>query len=144
MLFRRPALRVVVVDHVYRVLLLHVTDGTRTWWEPPGGVPERREDASATLLRVLREDTGLERCVRVGPCVWVVPGKREERFHVAWLDDPAAPGADPTAVTETTPDARWWTLDELAESPESFRPERLPALAPVVARGEYGADPVRL
>jgi ADP-ribose pyrophosphatase YjhB (NUDIX family) len=143
-LFRRPSLRVVLVDHAYRVLLLHVTDGATTWWEPPGDVAHRGEDATATLLRVLREDTRVERGVRVGPCVWVSAGRRPERCHVAWLDDPNAPGADAAPITATTLGARWWTLDELAETGETFRPDRLPALAPAVVRGEYGTEPVTL
>jgi hypothetical protein len=142
---RRPLLRAFLVDHAYRVLLLHVTDGRTTWWEPPGDLPaSRSERAEETVLRVLRTDVALSRGVRVGPCVWVARGRREERTHVAWLDDPNAPGADAAPLTATTLGARWWTLDELAESREAFRPERLPALAPGVVRGEYGPEPVSL
>jgi len=127
---RRLPARALVVDHAYRLLLLHVTDGTSSWWEPP-------------FLDTLRADTGLT--ARVGPCVWVRRRGRvvrsEERFHVAWLDDPNAPRA---AVAER---ARvlgewWWTLDELADSGERFDPPSLPSLAPAVVRGEYATDPV--
>lgn len=121
-LFRRPVVRAVLVDHAYRVLLLHVTDGRSTWWEPP-----------------LADDVAAWHGVRTGPCVWT---SARERFHLAWLDDPNAPGAAP--VTATTLGAHWWTLDELAESAETFRPASLPALAPAVVRGEYGTEPVRL
>jgi hypothetical protein len=141
-LIRRPLLRAVLVDHAYRVLLLHVTDGSTTWWEPPGDVTHGRESAGEALLRVLRDDAAVASGVRTGPCVWIARGRREQRWHVAWLDDPNAPGAAP--VTATTLGARWWTLDELAESRETFHPERLPALAPAVVRGEYGASPVPL
>ena len=140
MRFLRPVVRAVLVDHAYRVLLLHVTDGSSTWWEAPGDVAARGEDASATVLRVLRDDAAVASGVRAGPCVWTARGRRAEHWHVAWLDDPNAPGAAP--VTATTLGARWWTLDELAESRAAFRPVRLPALAPVVVRGEYGPEPV--
>lgn len=136
--------RAVLVDHAYRVLLLHVTDGVTTWWEPPGDAADRGEDAPATVLRVLRTEATITRGVRVGPCVWTVSGRRPERAHVAWLDDPNAPGAGAAPVTATTLGARWWTLDELAGSEETFRPARLPALAPAVVRGEYGAVPADL
>lgn len=139
---RRPLLRAVLVDHAYRVLLLHVTDGAATWWEPPGDVAERGETPEATLLRVLRDEANVASGVRAGPCVWASRGRREQRWHVAWLDDPNAPGAAP--VTATTLGARWWTLDELAGSAETFRPAALPSLAPAVVRGEYGAEPVCL
>jgi hypothetical protein len=140
---RRSEVRAVLVDHAYRVLLLHVTDGATTWWEAPGDAPERGEAPAGTVLRVLRDDAAVANGVRVGPCVWVArTALRETRWHVAWLDDPNAPGAAP--VTRTTLGARWWTLDELASSGETFRPERLPALAPVVVRGEYGPEPLSL
>ena len=143
LLRRRPEVRAVLLDHAYRVLLLHVTDGRTTWWEPPGDVAEGPETPAETLRRVLRDDAAVASGVRAGPCVWVSRhGRRETRWHVAWLDDPNAPGAAP--VTRTTLGARWWTLDELATSGETFRPERLPALAPAVVRGEYGAEPVVL
>ena len=135
--------RAVVVDHAYRVLLLHVTDGAATWWEPPGGEPLPGEDAATTVARVLREETGLT--ARVGPCVWLRRSgrllRRDERFHVAWLDDPTAPRAEHTARTHVVAE-RWWTLDELASAAAAFDPAALPALAPAVVRGEYGAPVV--
>jgi hypothetical protein len=119
----------VVVDHAYRVLLLHVTDGTTSWWEPPA----------------LPDDTGLR--PRVGPCVWVRERgglvKRVERFHVGWLDDPAAPRAQVTERDRVLGE-HWWTLDELVESADRFDPPQLPALAPAVVRGEYGRVPLVL
>lgn len=136
----RPAVRAVLVDHAYRLLLLHVTDGRTAWWEAPGDTQARGETPSDALLRALRDEAGVAGGVRPGPCVWTLrEGRTETRWHVAWLDDPTAPGAAP--VTDTTLGARWWTLDELATSDETFRPPHLPALAPVVVRGDYGADP---
>ena len=144
-MLRRVTARALVVDHAYRLLLLHVTDGATSWWEPPGGDRAPKEDAAAAAVRVLREETGLT--ARVGPCVWVRVGggllRREERYHVAWLDDPTAPRAD-VAERERVLGERWWTLDELAEAEDRVDPPELPALAPAVVRGEYAADPVRL
>jgi 8-oxo-dGTP pyrophosphatase MutT (NUDIX family) len=137
--------RALVVDHAYRLLLLHVTDGAASWWEPPGGEAAAREPSEAAALRVLRAETGLT--ARVGPCVWVRERGRVvrgvERFHVAWLDDPHAPRAQ-AAERDRVVGERWWTLDELASSAERFDPDRLPALAPAVVRGEYGPEPVPL
>ena len=141
----RAAYRAVVVDHAYRLLLLRVTDGATTWWEPPGGDPVPREDPATAVARVLREETGLT--ARVGPCVWERRSgglvRRVERYHVAWLDDPAAPRALVPERRDVLAE-RWWTLDELAATAERLDPARLPALAPAVVRGEYGGVPVRL
>ena len=138
----RAAVRAVVVDHAYRLLLLHVTDGTASWWEPPGGEPLPGEDTVTAVARVLREETGV--AARVGPCVWVRRSggllRRVERFHVAWLDDPSAPRAEVAERAQVLGE-RWWTLDELAASDEAFAPAALPALAPAVVRGDYGATP---
>jgi 8-oxo-dGTP pyrophosphatase MutT (NUDIX family) len=153
---RRTAARVILVDHAYRVLLLHVHDPARpvrgTWWELPGGGLRRGEDAAAAAVRELREETGYAAGVRIGPCVWVreldlpfTPLRQTERIHVAWLDDPHAPRSelarDPVETAGVL-GQRWWTLDELAGSDEVFYPTRLPALMPAVVRGEYGAEPV--
>jgi 8-oxo-dGTP pyrophosphatase MutT (NUDIX family) len=128
---RRAVARALVVDHAYRLLLLHVTDGARYWWEPPGGRARWREDSAAAAARALREETGL--VARVGPCVAERGG---ERFHVAWLDDPLAPRADVAERSQVLGE-RWWTLDELAASGERFEPAWLPELAPAVVRGDY-------
>lgn len=53
-----PGSRVVVEDEAGRVLLQHRTDfGV---WGVPGGAPEEGEDLTASLLRELKEETGLE------------------------------------------------------------------------------------
>jgi ADP-ribose pyrophosphatase YjhB (NUDIX family) len=139
--FRRPVVRVFLVDHAYRVLLLHVADPPRpgSWWQLPGGTPRRRESAPDACLRLLREETGIDRGVRAGPCVWE---RARERTYVAWLDEPGAPRADAVpAAVGTRLGERWWTLDELTATTERLEPPRLPALAPAIVRGEYGLLP---
>lgn len=131
-MLRRVVTRALVVDHAYRLLLLHVTDGRTSWWEPPA--------------EPLREEVGLS--PRSGPVVWVRERRRglvrlTERYAVAWLDDPGAPRAD-VAERERVLGERWWTLDELASATDAFDPESLPALAAAVVRGDYAAEPVRL
>ncbi|MDQ1711027.1 MAG: hypothetical protein QOE45_477 [Frankiaceae bacterium] len=151
MTFRRPAARLFLVDHAYRVLLLHVADPPRpgSWWQLPGGTVRRREDAVDACGRLLRDETGIDVGVRAGPCVWVRASGRwlraRERTYVAWLDEPGAPRADAVpAAAGTRLGERWWTLDELAATAERFDPPGLPSLAPAVVRGEYGPGPVAI
>jgi hypothetical protein len=111
--------RVLLVDHAYRLLLDHVHDpddpARGTWWELP------------PLAEVIGDG------VRVGPCVW---RGGDVEYRVAWLDDPAAPHAQPVGLPARLGE-RWWTLDEIAASAETFDPPVLPALAPAVVRGDY-------
>jgi hypothetical protein len=37
---------------------------------------------------------------------------------------------------------RWWSLEELTDSPEDFAPRRLPVLWRALARGNYPALPI--
>jgi ADP-ribose pyrophosphatase YjhB (NUDIX family) len=142
-LIRRTLAAAFLVDHAYRVLLLHLHDPDRpdlgTWWALPSDAVRRREPPPDAARRALREETGLDAGVRVGPCVWV---RGRERTYVAWLDDPTAPRSELAGESPARLGERWWTLDELAASGETFRPPRLPALAPAVVRGEYGPAPV--
>ncbi|HEX2559063.1 NUDIX domain-containing protein [Phenylobacterium sp.] len=53
-----PGGRVVVEDGVGRVLLQHRSDFDL--WGVPGGAPEEGEDLTASILRELKEETGLD------------------------------------------------------------------------------------
>jgi ADP-ribose pyrophosphatase YjhB (NUDIX family) len=53
-----PGSRVIVEDVAGRVLLQHRSDFDL--WGVPGGSPEEREDLTTSVLRELKEETGLE------------------------------------------------------------------------------------
>jgi 8-oxo-dGTP pyrophosphatase MutT (NUDIX family) len=134
----RAAARAVVLDPDDRVLLVHWvnTDHDVDVWLTPGGGVDPGEDAAEALRRELREETGLDAAV-AGPVIWTrrhaFPwyGRMVEQHETfVLLRTPAfEPRPDPAALEiEGVRDVRWWTVDEIASSRETFAPRRLAAL----------------
>ncbi|MDO0936383.1 NUDIX domain-containing protein [Streptomyces sp. DG2A-72] len=111
----------------------------------PGGALEAGEDHAAAALRELREELGVdEKNVALGTQLaqrsqeQTVGGRvvrQVERYFLAHLE-PA--DADPARATQ--PDNiqahRWWTLQELRETPETIYPDGLLSLiAGLLANG---------
>lgn len=141
----REAARVVALDDAQRVLLLHHHDEGGSYWATPGGALEAGEDHAAAALRELREELGVdEKNVALGTQLaqrsqeQTVGGRavrQVERYFLAHLE-PA--DADPARATQ--PDNiqahRWWTLQELRETPETIYPDGLLGLvAGLLANG---------
>ena len=135
----RPAARVLLVDPTDRVLLLRFSSGGSgyTWWTTPGGGLGAGESHEEAARREVFEETGLRDC-GLGPCVWVREhvfpwnGRRyrqQERFFVAEVEAFEPRGArfteDEAAMVQ---EHRWWTADEIEQSPERFAPRRLGSL----------------
>lgn len=136
----RPTARVLLLDHLDRVLLFHGLDpaepGVRFWF-PPGGGMEPGESAEQAALRELQEETGL-RDIELGPHIW-------NRRHVLWFNGmhtdvretwfiarvPAFE-VDTSGFTElekvVMPEHRWWTHTELASATDLLTPRELPRL----------------
>ena len=150
----RDAARVVLLDASGRVLLMRwrLLTGDSIWITPGGGVDpgETHEEAA---LRELAEEVGL-RGVPLGPWVWSREhllrwnGRdilQRERFHLARVAshevDRSANDANELRVIE---EIRWWSLAELAASPERFSPPALAALLPPLLEGRLPATPVEL
>ncbi len=138
----RRASRVLVIDGAGRVLLFHGTDPGRPghgYWFTVGGGLDPGETPVQGALRELFEETGLRvRAQDLGAPVWRettefpfdgVWYRQEQEFFVlrvpGWEVDTS--GFD--EIERASVDGyRWWTVEELAGTPERFYPKELPDL----------------
>jgi 8-oxo-dGTP pyrophosphatase MutT (NUDIX family) len=155
----RNAVRLVVLDPVERVLLLHVRDLSNpefgTAWELPGGGIEAGETFIQAAIRELREETGFE----ISPECIDVPRWRRRVSYVyrgtRWLQQEMVALVRPVDVPqivqgshrvgaekEDVLNARWWPVQEIVTSEERFYPRSLPTLLVDFLRGESIEEPL--
>lgn len=157
-----PSARALLIDPADRVLMMKLA-GRRvvdpaarlrpTFWVTPGGSLEAGESFEDGLRRELREETGLE-LDDVGCHVWIsdkeleINGERVlTRAHVYALRVPAF---EPVVRTMTPQEAdsfrgfRWWPLDDIATSRESFIPRDLAGLLRPLLAGHWPMEPIRI
>ena len=138
----RRAGRVLVIDAGGRVLLLHGFDPAKPeepYWFTIGGGAQPGESLAEAAARELREETGIRaQADELGEPVWHevtvfsfdgTSYRQEQDFFqlrigsavvlTDGLDDEEAAVID---------GHRWWTVDELESTTESFYPRELPRL----------------
>ena len=155
--FVRPTARVILLDTQDRVLLILATitvgadQGPESFWHMPGGLIEPGETGEQAARRECAEETGI-RHISVGPCVW--HRRHVARWHGRWYDWRERYFLARTDETQTTAhdmagpeleefrEHRWWSLDELRRSDETFVPGRLAALLPPLLAGDLPDEPI--
>ncbi|MCW5748621.1 MAG: NUDIX domain-containing protein [Alphaproteobacteria bacterium] len=156
--------RALLIDPHDRVLLMRLAAGrialsdnaaaTRpTFWVTPGGSLDAGESFEAALLREIWEETGLR---LTEPGRWVWTGERELERNGERIMTVARVFAQRVAAFEPAPPQltaeehdsfrgfRWWSVADIAASPERFVPRHLARLLPPILRGDWPAEPIRV
>lgn len=138
----REAGRVILLDPDGRVLLFQGFDPKRPdapWWFTPGGGLEPGETAREAATRELREETGLVvQLEALGESVFhnyvefSFNGRllrQHNHFYVLRTQpfEISTAGFD-DMEQRTHIDHRWWSIDALLHTTETYFPEELPAL----------------
>jgi 8-oxo-dGTP pyrophosphatase MutT (NUDIX family) len=138
----RRAGRVLVVDDAGRVLLLHGFNPDRRdepYWFTVGGGARPGESLAQAAARELLEESGISaEPGELGEPVWHEVAefdfegrwyRQEQDFFFLRVGAPPVQAdglADEEAAVVTG--HRWWTIDELESTDETFYPAELPAL----------------
>lgn len=144
----RLASRVILIAPDSRVLYLRATvpDSGRSFWVMPGGGLEPGESFEEAARREGYEETGCT--FTLGPCVWLRrhrylwdghPLEQHERFFVAHAED--------TRIAPLQQDGyvsghRWWSLEEIHASADTFAPKEIRNLLPPILAQEYPVTPI--
>lgn len=162
----RKAARVLLLDSEDRVLLIRAVlppespientpgvtyDEHRVLWLAPGGGLDFEETHEQAAVRELWEETSINR-VELGPCVWhrshVFAWKnalweQQEQYFVVRV---GSPEVNMDFVNEEElrilTELRWWTVDEILASEETFVPRGMGSLLPRIIAGDYPAEPI--
>jgi 8-oxo-dGTP pyrophosphatase MutT (NUDIX family) len=157
----REAVRVVLIDGLGQVLLLHTRDlsdeNFGSAWELPGGGVESGESFFAAACREIKEETGIEldETTLAAPkwrrdVVYTYRGERRlqhESIALARIKD-IAPAVSTTFRVAFEPEDhfeyRWWAPRDIASSRELFFPRSLPIQLPRILHGEQIVEAVEV
>jgi 8-oxo-dGTP pyrophosphatase MutT (NUDIX family) len=150
----RRGARVVVVDDRERVLLLNGRDPADatagSWWFTPGGGVDAGETVEQAAIRELAEETGLV-LDDVGTPVWVrvaefrflgADYRQAETFFLARVGSHTVDTSGFTDIERASVlGFRWWTIQELKDTPEQVFPSALGTELEVLLRHGRPAAP---
>jgi len=120
-----------------------------TYWIPPGGGVNEGESFQEAALREAEEETGI-RPLEVGPQIWsrkcqLIHGgeikQYMEHYFVAWSE---RSGPLENRTNEGIEEIRWWTLEDLRESADTFLPRGFVELVAAVMAGGTPPSPIEL
>ena len=154
--------RALLVDPQDRVLLMALATGRvalestasrQTFWLTPGGSLHPGESFEDALMREIFEETGL-RLSHPGQWIWTSPkrivrgGRSVDTLARVYIQRVPSFEPMPTALTaeerEIFRELRWWSIDEIAASSETFVPRHLALLLKPLLAGTWPAEPVRI
>jgi 8-oxo-dGTP pyrophosphatase MutT (NUDIX family) len=148
----RRSARVILVDTADRVLLMRSGE---LWFTPGGGI-EAGESVEQAAVRELWEETGLRiGPERLGPVVARTSGYADLGWATGNFSDtyffvraPAGFEVDNSGYQDLEQELvdghRWWTADEVAETPKAVIPLELEPLLRDLLAGRVPAEPVQL
>jgi 8-oxo-dGTP pyrophosphatase MutT (NUDIX family) len=131
----RSAGRAILRDETGRVLLIYFVLPNMRFWATPGGGVEPGETLLQAAHRELQEELGiavvLEGPVHTATGIFAFEGELIENtdtfFQGRWSGTPQLSGitANESAALR---EARWWTLEEMENTPEDIFPRDLAAV----------------
>ncbi len=131
----RQAARLVVIGPDHRVLLFQYEDGPRTWWATPGGGLESEETFEEAAAREAVEELSLTGarltflwCQTVEFSFRGESIRQVERYFLVRLssgDVVLDECVRKAHSLEGIVASRWWSLEEIEETPEQVFPEDL-------------------
>ncbi len=152
--------RALLIDPQDRVLLMKLASGRialdppalrKTFWLTPGGSLQPGESFEDALMREIFEETGL-RLSHPGTWIWTSPkrivrdGRSVDTLARVYIQRVPSFEPMPTALTaeehEIFRELRWWGINEIAASSETFVPRELAVLLKPLLTSTWPANPV--
>jgi ADP-ribose pyrophosphatase YjhB (NUDIX family) len=124
-------------------------------WLTPGGGLKSGETFEEAAVRELREETGIENA-KLLTTLWIrrsllldvhrrEPLEVYEHYYLARvLESPISIQNQTASEQRILREHRWWSIDEIRQSPELFVPRNLGELLEPICRGEIPESPVQI